>query len=267
MQSRNRSIPRWAWTLIGAAFWLVLWAVVAAILEYNIGKVRAEAMFPSPFAVCKSYFTMLTMRKFYQAVFSSLLRITIGFTVGAFVGVATAISMHNLKVCHGLFTPILLIIRATPVASFILIVRIWLERGHIPSFIAALMVLPLVCANTKAALSELDPAIKEMTKMYRISFPKRLRYFYLPSVLPYFSASAVTAFGLAWKAGIAAEVLFPPDHSLGRVMNDAKAYLETADLFAYTLTVILCSFACEKLLAFLLSLFSHRKKKQKGEIV
>ncbi len=267
MQSRNSSLPKWVWTWIGTAFWLALWAVVAIILEYNFGEMRAESIFPSPFVVCKNWFIMLTESKFYQAVFSSLLRITIGFVVGTVIGVAMAISMHNTRVCHAFFSPILLMICATPVASFILIVRIWLERGHIPSFIAALMVLPLVCINTKTALTELDPNIKEMTKIYHISFWKRLRYFYVPSVLPYFSASAVTSFGLAWKAGIAAEVLFPPANSLGRAMQDAKAYLETADLFAYTFTVILCSFACEKLLALLLSLLSRRKIKKKGEVV
>ncbi len=263
MQSR-KTLPKWAWTLISVVFWFGLWTLISVILEYNMGEMRAETMFPSPFVVCKSCFAMFTTGKFYQAVFSSLLRITVGFAVGIVIGVAMAIAMHNVGACHSLFSPILLVIRATPVASFILIVRIWLERGHIPSFIAALMVLPLVCSNTKAALSQLDVQQKEMLQIYRVSFAKRLRYFYIPSVLPHFSACAVTSFGLAWKAGIAAEVLFPPATSLGRAMQDAKAYLETADLFAYTITVILCSLACEKLLALLFAQFGKRHR-EKGE--
>ena len=71
---------------------------------------------------------------------------------------------------------------------------------------------------------------------------------YLPHCLPYFSAGALTSLGLAWKAGIAAEVLCTPNHSIGKQVYDAKVYMETAEVFAWTLVVILLSLALEKLL-------------------
>ncbi len=258
MQSR-KSYPKWLIGMLCAFFWLILWTVVSAI----IGK---EVILPSPIAVIKSWGLLFTLPQFYYAIFSSLLRITIGFGVGCIVGVAIAISMHNFAPSRPFFAPILLVIRATPVASFILIARVWIERGHIPSFIAALMVIPIVCSNMVTAMKEMDPQLKEMVAIYNISFSHRLKYFYLPSVMPYFSACAVTSFGLAWKAGIAAEVLYPPQNSLGRALQDAKAYMETADLFAYTITVVLCSLACEKLLSFVIDTFFCRHKKRGGEL-
>ena len=66
--------------------------------------------------------------------------------------------------------------------------------------------------------------------------------------VPALIAACVNGLGFAWKSGIAAEVIATPDLSVGKYLNDAKVYLETADLFAWTLTVILLSLALEKAL-------------------
>ena len=76
---------------------------------------------------------------------------------------------------------------------------------------------------------------------------------YLPSIEPTLRSQALTALGFAWKAGVAAEVLCYPRDSIGLHLHDAKAHLETTDLFAYTLLVILVSLALEKCLRLLLS--------------
>ena len=58
--------------------------------------------------------------------------------------------------------------------------------------------------------------------------------------------------GLAWKAGIAAEVLAHAANSIGGQIYDAKIYIETADLFAWTAVVILMSVLLEKLMVFVI---------------
>ena len=51
--------------------------------------------------------------------------------------------------------------------------------------------------------------------------------------------------GLAWKAGVAAEVLCLPKNAIGAQVYYAKIYLETPSLFAWTLAVIALSFLLE----------------------
>ena len=54
--------------------------------------------------------------------------------------------------------------------------------------------------------------------------------------------------GLAWKAGIAAEVMVSPASGIGAELYNAKIYLESADLFAWTAVIVIISMILEKLL-------------------
>jgi NitT/TauT family transport system permease protein len=92
-----------------------------------------------------------------------------------------------------------------------------------------------------------------MAKVYRLSRWQKLRHLYLPSMRPFFSAAALSSIGLAWKAGIAAEVICRPQFSMGRELYESKIYLEMPDLFAWTIAVILLSMALEQLFRRLLA--------------
>lgn len=97
-----------------------------------------------------------------------------------------------------------------------------------------------------------------MAKAYRFSFGKKMRYLYLPSLLPYFAAACSTGIGIGWKAGIAAEVLGLPKNSIGKALYNAKIYLEMPDLFCWTAVIILLSLLFEKLAARLLHALTAR---------
>ena len=58
--------------------------------------------------------------------------------------------------------------------------------------------------------------------------------------------------GLAWKSGVAAEVLCLPRPSIGTQIYNAKLYLEVPDLFAWTVVVVALSLVLEQLLRALL---------------
>jgi NitT/TauT family transport system permease protein len=137
------------------------------------------------------------------------------------------------------------VIRSTPVASFIILAYLWIGRDSLPTFISVLLVLPVVWANLHEALGAVDKELLDMAKVFRFSPWKKARLVYLPAVTPAFLASVRSSVGLAWKAGIAAEVLTVPVLSIGRQLSDAKLYLESVDLFAWTLTVILLSLLLE----------------------
>ena len=150
--------------------------------------------------------------------------------------------------CDLLLSPAIRVIRATPVASFILLVLLWTGRNTVSVIIAALMVLPVVWGNLSRGIQETDPQLLEMAKAYRFSSFKTIRLIYIPSLHPYFLSAITTAMGLAWKSGVAAEVLCLPKQAIGTQIYNTKLYLEIPDLFAWTVVVILLSLALEKLL-------------------
>ena len=148
-----------------------------------------------------------------------------------------------------LFGPAVKVVRAVPVASFIVLVLLWAPTtGAVPGIVSALMVLPVVWGNVARGIGETDPLLLEAARAYRFGRGKTLRLVYAPSVLPYFASGCATALGLAWKAGVAAEVLCQPRLAIGTRLYKAKITLETPDVFAWTLVVIALSFLLEAVL-------------------
>lgn len=207
---------------------------------------------PSPQVVVKTLFALIPTPEFWKTVGLSLLRVLIGYLPGVLLGTLGGILTAKIKVLDVLFSPLLTVVRATPVASFIMLTLVFLGRDTVPSFIVFLMVLPILWASVAEGIKTVDPGLKEVCTAYQLSFSRRMKILYLPHAMPYFSAGAMTSLGLAWKAGIAAEVLCTPKASIGKMVYDAKVYLESAEVFAWTLVVVLLSLLLEKILGYLL---------------
>lgn len=221
-----------------AVFWILIWEAAAI-------AVSKELILPGPFSVAKTFWRLCGESGFWISAAVSLLRILSGFLAGIFAGTLLAVLTARFSLMDTLFSPILGVIRATPVASFIILVLLWIGKSKVPGFISALMVTPVVWSATQTALRQTDKGLIEMAKAYRFSGWRRLRLLYIPSALPAWNAACITAMGLAWKAGIAAEVLCQPKRAIGSELYYSRVYLETPELFAWTALVIILSFILE----------------------
>ncbi len=224
-----------------SAFWIGLWFLAAKI----VGK---ELLLPSPEQVLKCFFRLCRTRSFWYTAGLSILRVLGGIVSGTVLGVLLAVLTERSTVLKALFSPVMTLIKSTPVASFIILALIWLGRGILPAFISALMVLPVVWANVSAGITAQDPLLLEMAQVYSFPASRIFRRITVPTVMPHLRAALSSALGLGWKAGIAAEVLTVPQPSIGKMIFDSKLYLETTELFAWTLAVILISLAIERIL-------------------
>ena len=172
--------------------------------------------------------------------------------------------VFRFPAADALLRPLLTVVKTTPVASFIILLLLWVGRDTLPAVIVVLMVLPVTWANVCAGIAAIDPQLREMGKVSGFSPLRAFRRLWLPTVLPHFLSACRSALGLGGKAGVAAEVLTVPRRSIGRMLYESKLNLETADLFAWTVTVILCSLVIEKLLAAVLGLLTPRRGRKGG---
>ena len=228
---------------------LVFWLLVWQLLSMQVGL---PLLLPSPGKVAVRLFELLQTDTFWSNTALSLLRVVSGIFWGAALGILLGVACRN-NVLDALIRPLMTVVKSTPVASITILVLLWLERDTVPVLIAGMMVLPAVWSGICTGIAETDPQLLEMANAYAFSPGKRLKHIYIPSVLPYFRAACGSALGLAWKAGIAAEVLAVPARSMGKMIFESKLYFMTEDLFAWTLAVILLSLLVEKLLMTLLS--------------
>lgn len=241
----RKTVIRYTGTPLALLVWLAVWYAVSE-------KVGMELLVPSPKSVYDAFSVLCRDREFYKACFTSLYKVLVGWGAGIIAGTLLGIITTLSRLLDALFRPLLHIIKATPVASFIILALVLMTSKNVPSFTCALISVPIVWANVSQGLHSPDRDILEMAGFFGMSPIKRITKIYIPAVLPYFSAAAKTSMGLAWKAGIAAEVICVPKESIGAGIYDAKIYLDTPSLFAWTITVIIMSVILEKILELIL---------------
>ena len=226
--------------LLAVAFWLAVWQAAAMA----IGQ---EVFLVSPVQALRTLVQLLPRADFWQRVCFSSGRILLGFLLGAVVSVVLAICAARWSAADALLAPVMQLVKATPVASFIILALVWLNSQSLSLFISALMVFPPVYLNVLEGICRTDRRLLEMARVFRVPLGRRLRGIYLPQVMPYFRTAVSLGLGLCWKAGAAAEIIGLPAGSMGERLYTAKVYFQTADLFAWTVTIVAVSVVFERL--------------------
>lgn len=224
--------------VLPAVFWLGVWQAAAA-------AVHRQLLLPAPGEVLSTLRDLAVTAGFWLNAGTSLVRILAGFAAGVALGAVLAVLTSFFPAADLLLSPAVRVVRATPVVSFIILVLLWVKTGQVPGVISALMVMPVIWGSLTAGIARTDPLLLEMASAYRFGRGKTFRLVYFPSVLPFLASGCDTSLGLAWKAGVAAEVLCLPKLAVGTRVYYSKIYLETPALFAWTLVLIAMSFALE----------------------
>ena len=222
-------------------FWIAAWQCISIL-------VAQELLVPAPLVVLKTLVKLVQTTDFWFSSLLSLLRIVVGFLLAVVVGMFLAVCMKRSRILSLLVAPLVKFCSTVPVASFIILALVWIETEQLPSFISFFMVIPIVTENIKKGLKETDVQLLEMAQIYRMGKWYTLRYVWIPSVMPYFLTACTTGLGIAWKSGVAAEVICRPEFSIGKQLQNAKIYLETSEVFAWTIVIIILSLVLEKLL-------------------
>ena len=231
--------------LLVISFWILLWYLIAAFIH-------EELIFPSPIIVFNTLLKLINTRDFWYACLISIFRISIGYILGVLIGLLFSFLACINNTIKQIIDPMIRIIRSTPVASFSILALLWLKKDNVAILISMLIVIPIVYQNVIEQFYQVDPLLNEMANAYKLSLKKRVMKIYYPSIKPAFIASCLTAIGLAWKAGIAAEVLSLPSLAIGSNLYYSKIYLDTDRLFAWTLVVIIISSIIERIIRLIL---------------
>ena len=214
--------------------WLLVWQLGALLLNESL-------LLPTPVGVIRRLFVLMGTADYWQRVLFTQWRIFAGLLLGMAAGVILGRLSVSLKAVKQLLAPLMYVIKAIPVASFIILAVVWLDEESLGTFISFLICLPVFYVNTVSGIESADPKLLEMTRMYRVGIRRKVKAVYLPALMPYLSAALDVAVGLAFKSGTAAEVIAIPGGSIGEKLYRAKIYFETGDMLAWTITIVLMS--------------------------
>ena len=238
----------WIKTFGAVCFWILVWQLIVVCLEKRSGtSMGGSLLVASPYETGKTLFALVQTPEFWKAVGGSFRKIAAGFLLAVAAGVFCAVVASMSALVRALLSPVLRLIKAVPVASFIILALFWLSSSrNLSVLISFLMVLPVIYTNVLQGIESTDSELLEMASVFRISRAKRLRYIYLPAVLPYFVSACSVGLGFCFKSGIAAEIIGLPQNSIGERLYEAKLYLLTEELFAWTAVIVLVSVVFEK---------------------
>lgn len=219
--------------------WLCLWQIASVITGL-------EFLFASPVSVFKEFCVLIRTQEFYGIILHSFIRITCGY-IGSFViavilgGVAGKYSL-----VRDFLAPAMHLMKSLPVAACIIMILMWFGSENVSLIVGGMVVIPIIYTAVVQGVANMDQGMIEMAELFRMSWIKKVRYIYFPQVYPFAESSCKVALGMCWKAGVSAEVIGLATDSIGVQMYYAKLYLLSANLFVWSIMVIILSVVFEK---------------------
>ena len=242
MEHKKQTINR----IFAVIFALTVWQLAAMCINQKI-------LLVSPVDVLKRLCTIWQVENFWNTVWFSFYHIAGGFCIALVLGVLLAALAGRFPWVETLLWPFMVTVKTVPVASFVVICLIWLSAQNLAVFISFLIVLPVVYGNVLQGIKSEDRSMQELGEVLRMGFLRKMAYIHLPQLKPFIMSACSTALGMAWKAGVAAEIIGIPDGSMGKQLYFAKIYLDTDDLLCWTVIIVIISVMFEKLFMWLLN--------------
>ena len=220
-------------------FWLVIWELLDRIVNNRL-------VLAGPIRTLEALGEQIVQPDFWLICGGSFGRIALGFLLSFVVGFLLALVACRVSLVRDFVEPIISLLRTIPVVSFIIMLLIWVGNQALTVFLAFFIVLPLIYTNMVTGFESVDKQMLEMARTYNVSKWRTFLYIYRPAFMPFLMSSSKISLGMTWKSGIMAEVLATPALSIGKEMATARTFLDTPDLFAWTVVVMVLSVLFEK---------------------
>ena len=157
-----------------------LWAVVFWLLVWQGASMALAALYPhgalllaSPLSALARLGELAVTAAFWRTALTSAARILGGFLLACALAVVLAALAAQYRRVEELLAPLVSVVKAVPVASFIILALVWLESRHLPLFIAALMAFPVVYRNVLEGIRGTSRELLEMARVFRVPFSRR----------------------------------------------------------------------------------------------
>lgn len=217
---------------------LLAWELIALIINDSF-------FMPDVIQTSESLINILFSGTFIKVIFTALYRVLGGLILGILFGIILATLCHKFDLINAVISPIISIMKATPVACIIVLLWIRMSYTEIAVFVVVLMILPIVWQNVYDGYKAIDESLIEVAEVFELGRLQRLRVLIVPSILSYLLPAIITSVGLAWKAEIAAEIM--TNSNIGRLIYDFKTVsYDTASIFAWTVIIVSLSIVFEK---------------------
>lgn len=230
----------------------VLLVVLAAIWEIYGRWVGDRLLFPSFSQTIEAFFSSLGSGELPLAAATSIMLLLKGYSLGLLLAIlltavasVTRIGADLLETLTSMFHPL-------PSVALLPIAFMWFKLGDSGIiFVLVHAVLWSVALNTYAGFRAVSPTLRMVGRNYGLSTLGYITRILIPGAFPSILTGLKIGWAFAWRTLIAAELVFGARSGrggLGRYIYERKNALETSDVFAGLLTVILLGLMVESLI-------------------
>ncbi len=235
---RRSTLTSSAYAAIGVAALIAVWQAGSMLIGNSL-------LLPSPAEALRALGTLVRSRGFFSDLWASTARVLKGFALSYALGLAFGAASGIMRPVRYMLSPLFAALRTIPFISLSVLAIIWFPSGTVPVFVAFLMAFPIVASDVSEGMVSVDPLLIELTKVYKVPLRKAVTGLYLPSLAPHLVSAFSQALGMSWKIVVSAEVLSMPSRGIGGRMDSARSFLETPELFAWTLLLVALGFAAD----------------------
>jgi NitT/TauT family transport system permease protein len=191
--------------IVGA---IAIWALIAATTD--------TTAIPSPAVVWSAFVEGMRDGTIPEAAFKTLIRLTFSFVVAVVVGVALGLALALNEFARRSIRPLVVALQITPFVAWVPLAVIWFgvtERAVV--FVAIVGSFPAMTLATIQAIRQVPPLYERAGRTLGARGWALYRKVIFPAALPGVMAGLQQAWGFAWKALMAGELVVTAANASG----------------------------------------------------
>lgn len=220
-------------------FFLIIWEGVALYIDNSL-------LFPRVSEIFLSLKNLVASGDFTLILWNTLSRFFISIVFSLILAIIFSVASYRYEVISFLLFPFIIFLRAVPTIAIIIVVLIWSSVEKVPIVVGVLILFPILYESILGGIKNVDKNLLKMSKVFKVPTKRVVRDIYIPSIYYSISSNIPSYIGLTFKVIIAGEVLSQESLSIGGEIFINKIYLESSNIFAWIIVVIVLNYFLEK---------------------
>lgn len=215
--------------------------MILTIWQLGSMAIGNDILLPSVFEVVKRMASQVSDSSLYLSLGATLLRVLGGFSVAFIAALITGLLSANHRKFHDYFEPLVTLTHTIPNITYMFMALIWLGSEGSVTVIVFFILYPVLYQSIYGGVLSFHPELLEVARLYPETFFYKLFHVTLPMLGPSLKEGVRGSLSLGLKVGVMAEILGQVQTGIGHQLYLGRVNLEMADIFAWTVWMILLS--------------------------
>jgi NitT/TauT family transport system permease protein len=243
--------------LAGVAGLLIVWAIVASFVS--------SRTVPSPSEVWNAFTRGVSDGTIPEAAGKTLIRLAFSFVVSILIGTALGFGLALNEFARRSIRPLVVALQITPYIAWLPLAVVWFglsERAVV--FVAIVGAFPSVTLATISSFGQVPPILKRAARTLGADGWQLYSEVIFPAALPGYVAGLQQAWGFAWKALMAGELITAGLRATGLGQLLQRSQNDVPMLIASVAVIVVIGVAVEY---FVFGTVDRRIRRKRGLLV